>query len=95
MTQSDPQLSEIPKKLDTLIRLFALDVVRDIKIQREQIVTLSDAGLVPKQIAEILGTTSNTVSVALVSIRKKRKGTQEPGTSNPEKSDESGQTQSR
>jgi len=70
--KSNPQLVEISKKLDVLIRLSALNLVRNTKTQREQIALLSDAGFQPKQIADILGTTSNTVSVALHSIRKER-----------------------
>ncbi len=94
MTPPDPQLTEISTKLDTLIRLVALDLIRDIKTQTEKIAKLSDAGFQPKQIAEILMTSSNAVRVALVSIRKKRKGTDESETSDTEKSDGSGQTQS-
>jgi len=66
------QMSEISKKLDVLIRLSALGLVRDIKTQKEQIALLSDAGFQPKQIADILGTTSGTVRVALHDIRKER-----------------------
>jgi DNA-binding CsgD family transcriptional regulator len=38
--------------------------------QTEQIATLSRSGFSPKEIAEVLGTTANTVRVALVGIRK-------------------------
>lgn len=69
---SNPQLFEISKKLDTLIRLFALALVKDATSQKEQIGILADAGLGPKQIAEILGTTANTVNVAIHEIRKKK-----------------------
>jgi|GEM_PF-634294 len=68
----DPQLSEISGKLDTLIRLSALSLVKGIKTQKDQIALLSDAGFQPKEIADILGTTSNTVSVTLSAIRKER-----------------------
>jgi len=78
------QLSKISSKLDTLIRLSALGLVRDIKVQRQQIAILSDAGFQPKQIADILGTTSNTVSVALTAIRKER-ATPEAKEANVEK----------
>ena len=66
------QLSAISKKLDTLIRLLSLNLIKDIKIQKEQITILSDAGFQPRQIANILNTTSNTVSVTLHDIRKER-----------------------
>jgi transcriptional regulator len=40
--------------------------------QKEQVAVLSDAGFKPKDIADILRTTSNSVSVALTAIRKER-----------------------
>ena len=61
---------QIAAKLDTLIRLVALGVCGD-RPQVEKIEILSAAGLQPKAIAEILGTSSNTVSVALSGLRKK------------------------
>ncbi len=64
--------SELSAKLDILIRLSALNVVKDMKPQKEQIRTLSDAGFGPSEIADILKTTSNTVNVALSAIRKER-----------------------
>ena len=38
--------------------------------QRDAIALLSNAGLEPREIASTLGTTPNTVSVALVQLRK-------------------------
>jgi len=70
--KSDPIFFEISKKLDILIRLFGLNLVMNIKVQKEQIALLSDAGFQPKEIADILGTTNNVVSVTLHSIRKER-----------------------
>ena len=63
---------EISSKLDTLIRLSALNLVKDIKKQQDQIALLSDAGFQPKELADILLTTSNTVNVSLNRIRKER-----------------------
>jgi DNA-directed RNA polymerase specialized sigma24 family protein len=63
---------EVSAKLDTLIRLSALNVVKDLKTQKEQVAVLSDADFKPKEIADILRTTSNTVSVTLTEIRKER-----------------------
>jgi transposase len=70
--KSDQLLAEVSKKIDVLIRLSALNLVKDIKKQKDQIALLSDSGFQPKQIADILRTTSNTVSVALNAIRKER-----------------------
>lgn len=60
----------IASKLDTLIRLQATSMVERFGTQRERISFLSKAGLGPKTIAEILGTTSNTVSVALAKMKR-------------------------
>jgi len=63
---------DVSAKLDTLIRLSALNLVRDMKTQKEQIAALSDAGFQPREIAGILRTSRNTVNVTLNAIRKER-----------------------
>ena len=65
-------LAEVADKLDTLIRLTAIGLFGD-KTQREKIELLSSAGLQPKEIADLLGTTANSVNVALSGIRKKKR----------------------
>lgn len=57
-------------KLDTIIKLLALSVGEG-KKQVDRIRLLSAAGLTPKDIAEAIGTTSNTVRVALSTLRKR------------------------
>ena len=56
-----------------LVNLLALLLVQERK-QPEQIALLNRAGFRPAEIAALLGTTSNTVSVQL-SIQKKKKNT--------------------
>lgn len=56
-------------KLEMLIRLTAIALV-DGKKQRDQVRLLSLAGMSPKGIAELIGTTPNTVNVALTNLRK-------------------------
>jgi len=68
----DKQLEVLTERLDRLIRLVATGLVRD-KTQREQIWLLSKAGLPPREIAEIIGTSANTVRVELAAIRKAKK----------------------
>jgi CRP-like cAMP-binding protein len=53
-------------------RLLALSLV-DGKKQREQIRLLAAAGMDRNEIAELIGTTANTVSVAISTLRKERK----------------------
>ena len=57
------------QKLDQILRILVITVTRGLK-QREQIALLDQAGFQPKAIAELLGTSSNTVRVELVGLRK-------------------------
>jgi hypothetical protein len=56
-------------KLDQLVRLTTIGITRGLK-QREQITLLNRAGLLPKDIADLLGTTGNTVNKELSTLRK-------------------------
>jgi DNA-directed RNA polymerase specialized sigma24 family protein len=57
-------------KLNTLsLKLNALSLVEG-KSQTEKIFLLSKVGFAPKEIADLIGTTPNTVRVALVDIKK-------------------------
>jgi hypothetical protein len=58
-------------KLDQLVRLTTIGITRGLK-QREQITLLDRAGLTPKDIADLLGTTGNTVNKELSTLRKAR-----------------------
>lgn len=62
---------EIVVELRKISRLLTLLVTRDLS-QRDKIALLSTAGLLPKEIAELIGTTPNTVSVTLAHIRKQQ-----------------------
>jgi DNA-directed RNA polymerase specialized sigma24 family protein len=58
--------------MDVLVRLMAISLVTG-KRQKDQVRLLSLAGMGPKEIAELIGTTPNTVNVALSQIRKEKK----------------------
>jgi DNA-binding CsgD family transcriptional regulator len=62
----------VVERLDRIIKLLVL-ITTEEKSQRERIQLLSAAGLGPSEIAEVLGTTANTVHVALHSIRKQKR----------------------
>lgn len=68
----DKQFQELKDKMNVITKLLALNIVRDMKVQKDKIITLSSFGFQPSQIAELLGTTANTVSVALSKSRKKK-----------------------
>lgn len=57
-------------KLDTLIQLVAVALAENKKEQKEQIRLLMLAGLSPARIAEILGTSGNSVNGAIAKMRK-------------------------
>lgn len=61
------------EKLDKIIRLLALGLVKDLNFQKEKIMMLSSLGYKPSVIAEFIGTTSNTVSVTIFNERKKER----------------------
>jgi len=62
-------LLNIDKKLGVITRLLAMSLPNSIN-QDQKIMILSEMRLQPKDIAIILGTTSNTVSVQLTKMRK-------------------------
>ncbi len=57
------------EKLEQILRLLAVMATKGLK-QRDQIAILDQAGLPPKNIAALVGTSSNTVRVELVSLRR-------------------------
>jgi DNA-binding CsgD family transcriptional regulator len=63
---------DLGKKIDMLNRILAIGLVNG-KRQREQIRLLSIAGMGPKEIADLIGTTPNTVNVALSTLRKENR----------------------
>src|SRR5438309_9622395 len=67
MAQTNDEL--VVEKLDRVLRLLAVIAVKGMS-QTDQIAILDRVGFAPKEIAEIVGTTSNTVRVGLVSIRR-------------------------
>jgi hypothetical protein len=67
------EVKSLEAKLDLLIKLQALSLVRDLGTMREKILFLGSAGLQPKTIADLLQTTSNHVNVTLSTGRKKSK----------------------
>jgi DNA-binding NarL/FixJ family response regulator len=59
----------IAQQLGRIVRLLTILVTRDMT-QKDQIVLLASAGFQPKEIADLIGTTPNTVSVTLSTIRR-------------------------
>ena len=80
----EKQFKELTDKLNLMTRLLALNLVKDLKTQSEKIVVLSSFGFGPSNIADMLGTSSNTVNVVLSSIRSKKKKQSTEATTNLE-----------
>lgn len=70
---------EILKKFEIIIKLLTVSSLSSLKgeKQSEKIKILSGVGLPPKDIADLLGTSSNNVSVALNKLKKKSNQPQE------------------
>jgi DNA-binding NarL/FixJ family response regulator len=61
--------AEILAKLSMLIRLQALSMMSRFESSKEKIQFLATAGMQPKEIADLLQTSANTVSVTLSKSR--------------------------
>jgi len=86
--KNDDETGQIEAKLDTIIRLLAMDIAidKDLTLQQKA-VRLRRAGIMPKEIAELCGSTSNAVNVALStakSSKSKKKVTKKKEASNGE-----------
>jgi len=77
MPKSNAEWDEVARELRRISRILAVIAIRNEESQREQIKLLGDMGFLPSEIARMVGTTPNTVSVALHEIR--RKSRQKPG----------------
>jgi DNA-directed RNA polymerase specialized sigma24 family protein len=60
------------EKLDQILRILVATATRGLK-QRERIALLDGVGFSPKAIADLLGTSSGTVRVELVALRKAKR----------------------
>jgi len=72
MSQTNDLLVEISSKLDKVLRLLALDVVKEYGKEQEKIELLDSLGFRPVEIAKLLNKSPENVSVVLGAIRKKK-----------------------
>lgn len=66
------QFEKIMNKIDVLIKLSALNVLKDMPV-KEKVKTLDGLGLKPIQIARVIDRSRNQVYVTLHDIRKEEK----------------------
>lgn len=59
--------------LEEIVRLLAIQLRRSTERQAQAIEELSRAGFGPTRIADLLGTTPNTVNVAISNAKKRKR----------------------
>lgn len=69
MSQDD-RIASLESKIETILRLLALQVINDAQTVKEKAVLLSKAGMASRDIAALCDTTPNTISVALSNAKK-------------------------
>ena len=75
MSQTNDLLSDISGKLDKMLRLLALDAVKNCKMEQEKIELLDSLGFRPIEIGKLLNKSADNVSVQLSLIRRKKEKT--------------------
>ena len=68
---SDANHQELMDVLRTILKVQALSAVKDLKSKKEKILFLAEAGLAPKEIAPIVGSSAAAVSQAVYEAKKK------------------------
>ena len=68
---SDPNHQELMDVLRTMLRVQALSAVRDLKSKKEKTLFLAEAGLSPKEIGPIVGSSPATVSQVVYDAKRK------------------------
>ena len=68
----DDSSTDIVHELRKISRLMAVTTLRDLN-QRERIELLGTAGFAPREIADLIGTTPNTVSVELSKLKRRKR----------------------
>lgn len=68
---SDANHLEMMEVLRTLLKIQSLSAVRDLPTKKEKILFLAEAGLSPKEIAPIVGSSGPSVSQAIYDAKKK------------------------
>lgn len=68
---SDASHQEMMDVLRTILKVQALSAVRDLPSKKQKILFLAEAGLAPKEIALIAGSTAAAVSQAVYEAKKK------------------------
>jgi transcriptional regulator len=68
---SDANHEELMGVLRTLVKIQSLSAVRHLPTKKEKILFLAEAGLEPKEVAPIVGTSAASVSQVVYETKKK------------------------
>lgn len=68
---SDPNHEELMGVLRTILKVQALSAVKNLKSKKEKTLFLAEAGLSPKEIGPIVGSSPAAVSQAMYEAKKK------------------------
>ena len=71
MAKSNADWDEVSRELRRLGRILAVIAISNEESQRDKIARLDEMGFLPSEIAKIVGTSANTVSVSLHEIRRR------------------------
>lgn len=69
---SDQRHQELKDRLDTLIKIQSLSAVSHLSTNKDKILFLSEAGLAPKAIAGVVGTSAASVSQTVYAAKKSK-----------------------
>ena len=72
MSQANDCLAEISEKLDKILKLLAIDAVKEIEKEQGKIALLDSLGFRPIEIAKFLNKTDDNVNNQLKDLRKKK-----------------------
>jgi len=72
MSQTEELLKEISSKMDKILRLLTIDILKGIEKELDKIELLDSLGFRPIQIAKLLNKSQDNINVQLNKIRKKK-----------------------
>jgi hypothetical protein len=78
MSQTEELLKEISGKLDKILRLLTIDIVKGIDKEQDKIELLDSLGFRPIEIAKLLNKSQDNINVQLSIIRKKKEAGAKP-----------------
>lgn len=91
MSQTEELLKEISGKLDKILRLLTIDIVKGVEKELDKIELLDSLGFRPVEIAKLLNKSQDNINVQLNKIRKKKESEAKPKKTEQVQTPESGE----